>query len=260
MLASQCFGSKSLPALVMLHGFLGSHEDWLSLVPELENRVHLVMIDLPGHGCSPFIPGLDFIKFADVLEQTVSELELKQFSLLGYSLGGRLAMSYGSQFPDRLDNLILEGSHPGLLNQDEQQVRLASDQRWADRFISEPVTHVLSDWYQQPVFADLTDSQRQNLIEVRSSQKGADLGEAMMAFSLGRQPDFRSSLRDAEFPVHYLYGERDSKFGALGCHMNEIGCLTSLQCVAGSGHNVHREKPVAFSRCILPLIGADHGH
>ena len=259
MLASQCFGAKSQPALVLLHGFLGSSDDWMSLVPELGNDACLVIVDLPGHGNSPFIHGLDFSGFAEVLEQTIIELELKQFSLLGYSLGGRLAMSYATQYPNRLSALLLEGSHPGLLDRDEQEARLASDQCWANRFIVEPVTRVLADWYQQPVFANLSESQRQQLIEDRSLQQGSDLGEAMMSFSLGRQPDFRPFLCDSNYPVHYLYGERDRKFAGLGRHLKEMGCLTSLQCISGSGHNVHREKPVEFSCCVKQLLRAGSG-
>lgn len=259
MLACQCFGSTSQPTLVLLHGFLGSGDDWLSLLPELEKKTHLIMVDLPGHCKSSFIPGLDFSGFADLLEQMVTEMELKRFSLLGYSLGGRLAMSYAEHYPHRLDSLLLEGSHPGLQGQKERETRLVSDQYWAERFIEEPVTVVLDDWYRQPVFADLIESRRQALIDVRSSQDGAELGEAMMAFSLGRQPDFRPCLKKADFPVHYLYGEKDSKFAMLGRHLKETGCLTSLQCISGSGHNIHREKPVEFARCVQMLIRQAYG-
>ena len=258
MLASQCFGSKSLPPLVLLHGFLGSSADWSSLIPELENHFHLVLIDLPGHGDSPVFPEMDFSVFAKVFEQTVTQSGLKQFALLGYSLGGRLAMSYARQFPHRLKALLLEGSHPGLLDDEEKNARLASDKRWANRFIKEPVGKVLGDWYQQSVFADLNDAQRQKLIEIRSAQNGSDLGQVMMAFSLGGQPDFRPCLREAHYPVHYFYGERDNKFAGLGQRMKEAGCLTSLQCISDSGHNIHREKPAELAKVILQLAGNDY--
>lgn len=255
MLASQCFGSKSLPPLVLLHGFLGSGDDWSPLIPELENHFHLIVIDLPGHGDSPVFPEMEIARFPEVLEQTISTLGLKQFALLGYSLGGRLAMSYARQFPHRLSGLLLEGSHPGLLDNEEKKARQASDQHWANRFITEPVVRVLEDWYQQAVFLDLNNSQRRKLIEIRSSQKGSDLGSAMMAFSLGGQPDFRPSLKAAQYPVHYFYGERDNKFAGLGLHMKEAGCLTSLRCIPDCGHNVHRERPAELAKSIRQLAG-----
>ena len=260
MLACQCFGSESLPPMVLLHGFLGSSDDWKDLVRELDNDFYLVVIDLPGHGKSPALPKQDFFRFAGALEQTVTGLGLEQFVLMGYSLGGRLAMAYAKEFSCRLKALLLEGSHPGLPEKSEKEMRLAADQRWADRFKNEAVASVLKDWYQQAVFADLTDIQRHKLIEVRSSQTGASLADVMMAFSLGRQPDFRCSLRDTGCPVHYFYGERDSKFAGLGRSLKEQGCLTSLQCIAGSGHNIHREKPAELANSIRQLIRDSYGH
>ena len=272
MLAYQCSGHnlgeksgqksehKEPPVLVCLHGFLGSGDDWQWLTPALEKHFHIVIVDLPGHGHSTVLPDDEpgFDGFTDALEHMVEALGLKRFSLLGYSLGGRLAMAYAGRYPQRLDHLLLEGAHPGFLSDDplsnERQSRFYSDQKWADRFINEPVTQVLEDWYQQAVFADLSNHQRQVLIEARANQSGVGLAKAMTAFSLSQQPDFRSMLKKRPCPVHYFYGDRDEKFGALGRQLMSDHCLKGLHSMDSCGHNIHREQPQALAELMTRLI------
>ena len=64
-----------------------------------------------------------------------------------------------------LMGLIVEGETPGLYDAIERQNRIAHDKRWAARFRNEPINDVLTQWYQQPVFADLSDEMRQLLVE-----------------------------------------------------------------------------------------------
>ncbi len=82
-------------------------------------------------------------------------------------------MFHACQHPAGLCGVVIEGGHPGLQDADARQARLASDRRWAARFRSEPLENVFADWYQQPVFASLTDAQREALITLRSQNNGA---------------------------------------------------------------------------------------
>ena len=254
-LACQCLGDKSKPALVLLHGFMGSMDDWQPLVSHLEAHCYLVLVDLPGHGGSLLGSHPGFNGFAHRLEQTLTTQGLPDYSLLGYSLGGRLAMAYTQEYQHRVKQLLLEGAHPGLEKMDEREQRHQSDQQWADRFHHEPVKEVLQDWYQQAVFAVLSENQRSDLIEVRRHQSGQDLSRAMMAFSLSEQPDYRPFLRQNSASVHFLVGERDSKFSKLGQMLLDDDCLNELHVIQQSGHNIHREQPKALANKLLSIIG-----
>ncbi len=266
-LSYYCYGTVGAPALLLLHGFLGSADDWQPLVASLKDDYRLITIDLPGHGSSRWVEedaqGADY--FCHRLEQTVQIIEqveavnLSRFSLLGYSLGGRLAMAYTIASSGRIAKLLLESAHPGLATEQERDQRYQSDLKWARRFKQEAVAEVLHDWYKQPVFSDLDDNQIRSLIHERSKGRGQLLAEALMSFSLSKQPDYRQALcqlRAGSLPstsVHYFYGENDHKFGQLGQHLLTEHVINSVYPVAGCGHNVHREQPEAMARLLREL-------
>lgn len=252
--------------MLLLHGFLGSADDWQPLISALRSDCFLIDIDLPGHGASQWhekdTEGFDY--FCHRLEQAILTMEQKEkvslsrFNFLGYSLGGRLAMAYSTTFPDRVEQLILEGAHPGLVNESEKEIRFQSDLIWSKRFSHEPLAEVLRDWYKQPVFSNLSESQIGALIlqrlEGRSEDSAQSLAEVLMTFSLSKQLDYRQAISRLTVPVHYFYGENDQKFGLLGQSLLSENLISSVQPVAGCGHNVHREQPVAMAGLLKQLF------
>lgn len=262
----QCFGQPGLPVIVLLHGFLGSTGDWEPLIKALEQDHFLVALDLPGHGRShwPVAESMTLESFAPMLEDTFIQIEkeqgveLKKLTLLGYSLGGRLAMSYASEYPGRIRQLILEGAHPGLVQHSERMDRYYSDRYWAERLLADPLADVLADWYRQPVFQDLEPEAVHRLIDLRSGQNGRHLASALLSFSLSVQPDYRTSLSNSCYPVHYFCGEKDQKFSRLGQALLQSGCIYGLHVIAESGHNIHQGRPDAMAARIRELTGVDY--
>ena len=267
-LAYYCYGSTSAPALVLLHGFLGSAADWSALITRLKDDYFLIVIDLPGHGASQWQEQDDQGSqyFCHRLEQTLQAVASDHkllpsfgFSVLGYSLGGRLAMACASAFADRIERLFLEGAHPGLLCEQARQERHHSDLHWARRFAGEPLPQVLHDWYQQPVFADLNQRQIEALIAQRSGVNGSLLAKAMMAFSLSRQPDYRPALVrlrvEQQCPIHYVHGIRDHKFARVGQQLLAESAVDTVDSISQCGHNVHRQQPEAMAQLLCVLSG-----
>ncbi len=266
-LAYDCYGSVGAPPLLLLHGFLGNAGDWSAVVTLLKDDYYLIVVDLPGHGASRWDEqdNQGTHHFCHRLAQTIQTVarhkgvDLARVSMLGYSLGGRLAMAYATAFPQRIARLFLEGAHPGLVGEQARQERYRSDLHWAKRFASEPLAQVLRDWYQQPVFADLHAQQVQSLIAQRVSGSGQLLAEAMMAFSLAKQPDYRDSLSrlktEAHVPIHYVYGSNDHKFAQLGQQLLAEKVISSVHLINQCGHNVHRQQPEAMARLLRVLSG-----
>ena len=257
-LAYRTWGIRGRPALVLLHGFLGDSEDWRPLVSLLEDDFYLVAIDLPGHGNSQSVElaGDDaFRLFSQILNLTLQQLDLKRFSLLGYSLGGRLAMMYSLDHGGSVEHLLLESCHPGLESDADRSIRSQSDSEWASLFRTEPLEEVLQRWYHQPVFADLNSQQRQSLMEhrLRVNKNSPLLGNVLDGCSLSRQPACWGKLEDVSFPVHYFYGEKDLKFTEIALRLHKSGSLAGLHKVSAAGHNVHREQPEAMADVIRQL-------
>jgi len=245
---TQCAGAAGKPWLVFLHGFSGDRREWR--LPEmcLDDYPRLYL-DLPGHGESAHVAVSDFSHMSQLLNRTLISYNILNYWLVGYSLGGRIAMYHACQRPEGLQGLIVEGAHPGLRDDHERISRRASDAHWAARFRHEPLEAVFADWYQQPVFASLTEGQRQALVALRSRNHGATLAAMLQATSLAEQPDLRAALAESQVPFFYLYGERDDKFRAIARELPAIGHE-----IPHAGHNAHRENPAAVAERLAQIL------
>ncbi|WP_408673287.1 2-succinyl-6-hydroxy-2,4-cyclohexadiene-1-carboxylate synthase [Xenorhabdus doucetiae] len=245
--------------LVWLHGLLGSGADWLPAVAACHQYPSLV-VDLPGHGHSVDVNLTGgFAEMSALLNATLSDYHIKDYWLIGYSLGGRIAMyhatcgkpNYGKN--SGLQGLLVEGGNPGLFSRHERDGRLQHDQHWAQRFRREPMKSVLADWYQQPIFADLTAAQREQLIRLRSQNNGNRIADMLENTSLSRQPWLVPALQQLAIPFSYLCGENDRKFQQIAQQYT-----LPLNTLPQVGHNAHYGNPAAFSRAVnhfLSLFG-----
>lgn len=259
--------------LVFVHGFLGDHRDW-QVVCDLCVEYHRLLIDLPGHGLSRdrqcanlYDAGFQVVK---TIECAINNQRLNKdipVYLVGYSLGARILMSYlcdvmqsKSTLPDDINiaGLVLEGGHFGLASQCEKTVRLADDQKWAQRLQSQPIAEVLHDWYQQPVFSSLNHAQRQDLIRMRSDNLGENLALMLMRTSLGQQSNVLDSINSLQFNNNkplYISGDKDRKF-------TDLAATSQLthRIIDGAGHNVHHEQPRAFAQALNDYIRTTPNH
>ncbi len=199
--------------IVFLHGFLGTAADWEAVCSFLP-PCSCIGFDLPGHGQSPFIE--NFI------------LDIPRFHLVGYSMGGRLALGYAAQHPQQVASLTLMSVHPGLKTEEERQARLVNDQTWANLLFELSIDDFLIQWYNQSVFKpfkpDLSMRKRQNI---------PALAAALTHYSLAKQPCYEID--------GVLVGERDTKFRAL--YPNPV-------LIPDAGHMVHLENPKNVSLII----------
>nr|WP_321382610.1 2-succinyl-6-hydroxy-2,4-cyclohexadiene-1-carboxylate synthase [uncultured Vibrio sp.] len=241
------------PTLVFLHGLLGSGEDWQACLDEL-SEFDQVTIDLPGHGASQAALCSDLDDCCKSLHSTLSLLfpSHQPLILIGYSMGGRIAMHGLAKncFSDlNICAAFIEGGNFGLQTESEKRARFENDYRWALRFETEPVEHVLSDWYQQAVFSSLNHEQRQTLIAKRSANLGSAVANMLRATSLAKQSYLLPALQAQPVPVYYLCGAKDTKF----CQLAVSSGLTYRQ-IEGAGHNVHQEQPKQFAIHIKQII------
>ncbi|TDQ58011.1 2-succinyl-6-hydroxy-2,4-cyclohexadiene-1-carboxylate synthase [Mesocricetibacter intestinalis] len=245
-----------MPCLIFLHGLLGTKQDWKKVC---ENLPHFscLALDLPLHGSKKNLRVDNFEDCCLLLAEEIrAEIGTSPYFLIGYSLGGRIALYYALQakiHQGNLQGLVLEGANPGLGTEKEKTARLQHDNLWAQRFRQERAQQVLADWYQQPVFAHLNQEQRARLTESRRINCDAAIGEMLIATSLGKQPDFRPLISAAQqrgMPIHYLVGEKDHKFRTIAA---QAGLNPVL--IENAGHNAHRENPEQFARRLSDLLG-----
>ena len=117
------------------------------------------------------------------------------------------------------------------------------------RFENENIREVLADWYQQAVFSSLTTNQRQSQIDKRATNNGNNVAKMLRSTSLASQPELLLPLKQLNYPIHYIVGEKDHKFLALA-EQSQL----SVSVIDGAGHNAHSEQPQLFARVIIQLI------
>jgi len=253
-------GAAGHPTVVMLHGFLGTGGDWAGVARFLQPRFRCLLPDLPGHDGRPLDPvvGEDpFAAYSEFLWRKLEPLLPPRFALVGYSLGGRLALDLACRHPHRISALMLEAAHPGLPLAGERAERAVVDADWARRFETEPWPRVLDDWYRQPVFASLSDEQRRAFIARRSAQLPGILSEVLRSTSLARQPNRWDDLPRLTMPIGFLVGRLDEKFCAVGDRMAGLVPHFTLVKLDGLGHNCHALAPEAVAGFIHRLCTAE---
>jgi pimeloyl-ACP methyl ester carboxylesterase len=102
-------GPPDAPAVVLLHGFGSSLQTWDVWAKGLATTHRVVRIDLPGSGLSPPDPAHDYRdeRSLAMLIALMDSLGLQRTSLVGHSMGGRIAWTFAVKFPERVDKLVL---------------------------------------------------------------------------------------------------------------------------------------------------------
>ena len=126
--------------IIFLHGLLGTKNDWQQVIENLPH-FNCIALDLPFHGQAKDIEVTNFEDSAEYLAQQIkSAVKNEPYFLVGYSLGGRIALYYALQAQMERYNLqgvILEGANLGLKTDEEKQARFQQDFAWAQRFMQE---------------------------------------------------------------------------------------------------------------------------
>lgn len=249
------YGHKNNPALVLLHGFLGDQHDWQPLINALHNHFYCICIDLAGHGENQHIvlPIPGFCALSQMILDTLSALDINQFHLFGYSLGGRVALHVAQIAPQRLLSLQLESCHPGLTSQIEKQTRQINDEKWAEKLTHLPITDFVNLWYQQAIFANITEQEKQQLILIRSKNCNNSLLNCYQATSLALQQDLNSVpqklFEQCQIQSYFYVGKQDHKFLSLAKAWRQKSHLQVIT-IENAGHNIHLAQPIILAQYI----------
>lgn len=239
------------PPIVLLHGFTGTKSTWSSVVEELKTNYQLISIDLPGHGETiTHSPRIMEDCCAD-LAQLFNHLKLTCFHLIGYSLGGRTALSYALLYPEFVLSLILESASPGLKSVVERVTRIKSDEKLAQVIGSMGLVSFVDYWENIPLFATqrkLPYEQRHRIRLERLAQSEKGLAQSLRMMGTGSQPSWWDRLSSVSQPVLLIVGEKDKKFIKINQEMKLHFQNATLKMIRNAGHAVHIEQADSFVR------------
>ena len=97
--------------ILLIHGNMTSSKHWDVVVEKLKHAYHVYALDLRGFGRSTYHQKINSLKdFSEDIKLFVDKLGLKNFSLVGWSAGGAIAMCFAIDYPEYVKKLILIGS------------------------------------------------------------------------------------------------------------------------------------------------------
>jgi 2-succinyl-6-hydroxy-2,4-cyclohexadiene-1-carboxylate synthase len=241
MLHITYFGNTSLPPLIFLHGFFGSTQDFFPMIALLQESFYCIGIDLPGHGASAPLNPLNFSSVVDKLLEAILTLKLNQPSILGYSLGGRLAMLLHKKAPDSFYKMVILSAHPGLQPEELPQ-RILLENSWLKLLEELPLSDFLVKWYEQPLFQTLSP---QALISQRSCGNKKALLDMMKTLRLSLQPSIWNHLNMTQNQWLFISGEKDTAYTSL---YTKLPPLCHKVVIPGVSHALPIEEPrsIAF--------------
>ncbi len=142
--------------LVLLHGFTGSSQNWAAHSAHFAHSHRVIAPDLLGHGRTDAPPDparYSMAESAADLAELLAQIAPGPVTLLGYSMGGRLALYFALHYPERVARLILESASPGLATAQERQQRIAADEALAARIERDGIEKFVDFWEGISLFA-----------------------------------------------------------------------------------------------------------
>lgn len=234
-----------------LHGFLGHGADWDAL-----------------RGAWP--PDLTPLRTPDLFATTPRDASLAAFGerfaaevaeadpaplLLGYSLGGRLALHALLARPALWRGAVIVSAHLGLADEQARNDRVADDEAWARRFLTEPWDDLMREWNARAAFGGRT----QPLERDESRYDIAALARALDVWSLGRQDDLAPRLSDLTMPILWIAGADDRRYVAQGQRAAQAAPNVRLAIAPGAAHRVPWEAGAWFGKAVVNFVRGVEG-
>ncbi|MDX2139053.1 MAG: 2-succinyl-6-hydroxy-2,4-cyclohexadiene-1-carboxylate synthase [Chloroflexota bacterium] len=248
-------GAAAAPPLVLLHGFTGSAHSWEAHTAALAAHYRVLRPDLPGHGATPASTPADCAietvarQLARLIETTLAP----PVTLLGYSMGGRLALYTALEYPQLIHTLILESASPGIADDAERLARRAADDALAQRILDQGITRFVDAWERLPLFATyarLPDETRTALRQARLANDPTGLAHSLRGMGTGVQPSLWARLPALSCHVLLITGADDAKFTGIARQMMPTLPDGQHVIITASGHTPHLEQPDAFQSAL----------
>jgi len=248
MLMFKTYGKKDNKAIVLIHGYLSSHEHFKFQIEELvKNDFCVYCIDMPGHGLNKEILLPSMKDFAQSMIETINSLNLGKFSLLGHSMGGMLAIEIAVTISNQIEKLICYGTAASgnLKNRfetfEQSRARVKEDYQSFKK-----MAH--AKWFykgENDKYFDLCFNSGKD-ISIESAINSLTVMEGFTA---------EERISNIKNKTLIMYGDSDKTYG-----MNDILFLknnisnSNLCVLPACGHSPHLEKVELFNTILIDFL------
>lgn len=231
-------------SVVLLHGFTQTRQSWRRTIAA--GRYRAIAPDLPGHGLASERWPASFSACAAY----VRALADGPCMLVGYSMGGRIALHTTITQPGLVERLVLVSASPGIADAAARELRRRADLELAHRIEAIGIEAFAEEWRAQPLLAGQEPRVAAAAHADRLRNTPAGLAAALRGLGTGVMEPLWNRLGELTIPVTLVVGERDPKFRAIAQQMAASIADCRLELVAGAGHAVQLERPEAVAAAI----------
>lgn len=246
--------------LLLLHGFTGDSGTWVPFIPLWKRNYKVITVDLIGHGKTDSPKEIEKYTMQESvthLKAIIDHLQLAPVHLLGYSMGGRLALAYCVNYPETVKKLILESSSPGLRTEIERKQRRIQDEKLGDSILEQGIINFVNKWEEIPLFESqekLSEASKQAIRKQRLANNPVGLANSLRGMGTGAQNSYWSSLPHLSMETLLITGNFDQKFYQIAEEMADCNKKIKHLCIKDAGHAIHVEKPEIFGTIVLEFL------
>ena len=238
--------------LIILHGLFGSLDNWMTLGKKwAENRL-VVLVDQRNHGNSFHADEFNYQVMANDLLNLMKHLKLEKAIILGHSMGGKTAMHFATEFPEKVEKLIVADIGPRYYPIHHQTILKA--------FYSVPVSELNSRNEADDIVSQLISDFgiRQFLLKNLSRDKDGFSWKMNLDIIAKNIEEVGKALnQNASFSEPTLFVRGSKSDYILNKDVNLIHSIftdSKVETIEGAGHWVHAEKPNEFYETVSTFI------
>lgn len=247
--------------VLALHGFTGDGLDYKPLAEATQDFLNWYTPDLMGHGQSDSPKDLKYyLPHANqrYLNSIEKHCKLNHYILMGYSMGGRAALNYAIEYPEKIAAVVLISTNPGPTQLRERRQRQQQDHALADRILnSNSMEAFMTEWLEQPIIAtqkNIAEPIRLDMLKRRYQNNPVGLSHSLRGFGTGTMPTLWHRLDSLACPVLIVSGSKDIKYSVIAKQMaHRIPCAERAS-IRDAGHCAHLEQPQDFCRLLKNFI------
>jgi len=233
--------------VALVHGFLGSPADWADVLARLSPGIACDCVPLVELGCA---------SVADAARALAARLERSPCdALVGYSMGGRIALELAATRPELAPRLVLLAASLGLDDEAERARRAAEDDARAEEILRDGLDAFVERWYRLPIFAPFTRHASFSAARLRRAQgEAAFWSRCVAACSPARGTPRWSAIPALAPRTIFVAGALDERYAAFAARARDMTSALApalrVEIIAGAGHVLPLEAPDACARII----------
>jgi 2-succinyl-6-hydroxy-2,4-cyclohexadiene-1-carboxylate synthase len=174
--------------------------------------------------------------------------------LVGYSLGGRLALRAALRSPESFTAVVLVGATAGIEEGPMRATRADADEKLASWMEAMPIEDIVSLWERQPLFADQSDSLVEEQRAGRLSHDPRSLALLLRTAGQGALDPVWHELRALDLPLLAIAGARDDGYTAAAKRIASTAPRARAAIVEEAGHAAHLQRPDEVARLISEFL------